>query len=346
MYRTKSIRGMAIALVGLCLPLPASAEPPSPEVIRAWVKALDDDDFAVREAATENLTKAGAAGIDELVGAATSSSLEVTCRAVKILQELSTARDTETAAIAALEKLAASKHEAAFHRARKALLPRRLEVVAILERAGAKVRFKGYAITNVDLDEAKVTPATVALLRKLPELESLSASNAQMDDAGLAELYDLPMLWHLNLYHSGVGDAGLKYLKGLPALRSVAMGKTKVTDVGLVELQDLTQLEYVGVLGDCVTDAGLVHLRKLTNLTGLTLSETQVTDAGLVHLRGMTKLTSLRLAETAVSDDGLRHLAGLTKLTRLDVLNTKVTQTGVTRLKKALPRVEVTTRDQ
>jgi hypothetical protein len=343
---TKSVSGLAIALVGLWLAGPAPAPTPSPQVIRAWVKALDDDDFAVREAATENLTKAGAAGIEELVAAATGSSLEATCRALKILQELSTARDTETAAVAALEKLAASNHDAASYRARKALLPRRLEVIAILEQGGASVRWKGNAITEVDLDEAKITPATVALLRKLPELEWLSAGNAQMDDAALAELYDLPRLWHLNLYHSGVGDSGMKFLKRLPALRLVAMGKTKVTDAGLAELQDLTQLEYVGVLGDCVTDAGLAHLRKLTNLTGLTLAETQVTDAGLVHLRGMTKLASLRLAETAVSDEGLRHLAGLSKLTRLDVFNTKVTQAGVTQLKTAVPRLKVTTKDR
>jgi hypothetical protein len=346
MCRTKSIRGLAIALVGLCLPFPASAEPPSPQVIRAWVKALDDDDFAVREAASENLTKAGAAGIDELVAAATGRSLEVTCRALTILQELSTGRDTETAAVAALEKLAASKHEAASYRARRVLLPRRLEVVAALEQAGAVMRFKGNAIDDVCLDNAKLRPATVALLRKLPELESVSARNLMMDDAALAELHDLPKLRDLNLFQSGISDAGLKFLKRLPALRSVAMGYTKVTDVGLVELQDLTQLEYVGVRGDCVTDAGLVHLRKLINLTGSNLSETQVTDAGLVHLRGMTKLMSLDLDSTGVSDDGLRHFAALTKLTRLYLRHTKVTDAGVARLKKTTPRLEVITKER
>jgi hypothetical protein len=348
MCYTKSTSGLAIAFVGLCLPSAAPAAPPSQQVIRQWVHALDDDEFAVREAATENLRKAGTVAIEALVAAATGDSLEVTCRTLQILHELSAEPDPETtaAATAALKKLAVSKHAAAAYRARKALLRPRLEVVRTLEQAGAAVEIKGYAIVGVDLDNAKVSPATVALLRKFPELETLSAGNVQMDDDALAEVHDLPRLWHLNLYQSGVGDAGMKVLKGLPALRHVAMGGTKVTDAGLVDLQDLTQLEYLGLRADRVTDAGLVHLRKLTNLTGLTLSETQVTDAGLVHLCGMTRLTSLRLDTTGVTDDGLRNLAALPKLTELDLWKTKATEAGVARLKKALPRLEVVTRER
>src|SRR5437016_1974386 len=80
---------------------PASGlEPPSAKQLRERVRELDDDRFAVREAATRNLVTAGKVAVEPVTAAAASWSLEVTERAVRALKELSFARDPATAAAA------------------------------------------------------------------------------------------------------------------------------------------------------------------------------------------------------------------------------------------------------
>jgi hypothetical protein len=333
-----------IVFVGLPLllcpyPIRGDEPPPPAAAIRQWIKDLDDDRFAVREAASRHLAQAGHEAIDAVVQSATGNSLEVTVRAVRIVTTWSASQDTQTAgaAKAALVKLADSRHPAAASRAKEALLDLQLQVVRRLEQIGASVEIDSSGITSVNLDKVGALATALPLLRQLPDLEDLSLSNSRMNDDLMAELKDLPKLKHLNLYRSGVGDAGLKYLKNLPSLRSVPMGETKVTDAGLVHLKDLKQLEYVGLRADKITDAGLEHLQDLTNLTGLYLGETKVTDAGLVHLKRMTKMNYLLLDHTGVTDAGLEHLKGMTNLGSLDLSHTKVTEAGLNKLRKAVP---------
>jgi hypothetical protein len=320
-----------------------SEAPPSEKQIAQWIRRLDDDSFKVRESASKHLLQSGKAAISAVAAAAIGDSLEVTERALRILDELASSTDVSTARAAkeALTKLAASKHSAAAVRARTALRSYQQRVVGTLERCGARVQTTGDRIVSVNFDAAKVLGENLRLLHELPDVEHLSFETPLMDDDGLAALKGLPQLRDLNLYRSRVGDAGLKYLKTLPSLRRVPMGETRVTDKGLVHLKDLTQLEYVGLRGDRVTDAGLVHLKDLTNLTGLYLGETKVTDAGLVHLRRLTKLNWLLLHHTQVSDAGLEHLKELTALRDLDLSATRVTEAGMARLKKALPQVQI-----
>ncbi len=52
-------------------------------------------------------------------------------------------------------------------------------------------------------------------------------------------------------------------------------------------------------------------------------------------------LFNLNLSETIVGDDCLGHLKNLPDLQRLDLRGTRVTDDGITRLQKALPRLEV-----
>lgn len=317
----------------------------TPPQVAQWVRDLDDDAFAVREAATQKLLAAGRGVIDAVATAALGNSVEVTQRALRILQEFSTARDELTAAAAkkALAGLASSKHPAAAPRAQEILRAHLLRFAAELEQAGAQVRIVAGAVVAVNLDRVQDVAAKLPLLRQLPDLEEVSLSNAQIEDAALAQLTGLPRLRVLNLFSSRIGDDGLKHLKDMPALRWLPMGHTRVTDAGLTHLKDLVHLEYLGLRGNQVTDAGLVHLKKLTNLTGLYLGETKVTDAGLIHLKGMTKMAYLRLHTVAVTDAGLEHLLGMTKLERLELWDTKVTPEGAARLKEKLPGVQIVT---
>jgi Leucine-rich repeat (LRR) protein len=320
-----------------------SADSETSKSIQEWITQLNDDRFAVREEATQNLIKAGKEAIDTVAKAAAGDQLEATDRGVRILRDLAESKDAATvsAAKAALTKLVVSDHATAAPRARTALFAHLGDVVRRLDQAGVTVTVTSDRVTHAYLDKVKNLADALPLLRELPDLEHVSLSNKLMDDKLMAELKDLPKLNYLNLYQSSIGDEGLKIFKTLPALRSVPMGETKVTDAGLVHLKDLTKLEYVGLRANKVTDAGLVHLENLTNLTGLYLGETKVTDAGLVHLKRMKKLNSLRLDKTTVSDAGLEHLKQLTSLRYLDLDEVKATDAGVKRLRQALPELHV-----
>ena len=90
-----------------------------------------------------------------------------------------------------------------------------------------------------------------------------------------------------------------------------------------------------------VTDAGLKELVGLTQLQSLNLYTTQVTDAGLKELAGLIQLQTLNLDGTWVTDAGLKELAGLTQLQSLILHRTRVTLAGVQKLRKALPKVQI-----
>ena len=104
--------------------LPAAAQS-TPEQIRQWVKELDADSFAARQAATRKLIEAGKAAIDETAKAAEGESLEVTTRALEVLTKLYQSSDaaTKDAAKTELEKLKSSKNAVAARQAGKALVP-------------------------------------------------------------------------------------------------------------------------------------------------------------------------------------------------------------------------------
>lgn len=303
-----------VVLVGMGLATAVSGEKdavaPTAKQIAQWIQDLDDDQFAVREAASKNLLKAGKAVIEAVATAAAKNSPEVAVRSFQILEDLTSSPDEATARSAkeVLVKLAASTNPAVADRAKGALRAHQQRVAAVLEACGAQVQTSEGQIVAVNFDAAKELGKNLRLLHELPDLTSLSFSTPLMDDAGMAALKNLPRVATLNLFESRVGDEGLKYLKTLPSLRRVPMGKTLVTDKGLVHLKDLTQLEYVGLRGNQVTDAGLVHLKNLTKLTGLHLGETKITDAGLVELQPLIKLTSLTLTATAVTPAGVARL--------------------------------------
>jgi hypothetical protein len=83
--------------------------------IRQLIKQLNDDKFAARQAASRELAGRGKAVIPDLTKAATGAHLEVTTRAVELLEQFlkSTDTATRTAAREALDKLASTEHAAA-----------------------------------------------------------------------------------------------------------------------------------------------------------------------------------------------------------------------------------------
>jgi len=104
---------LIVACFLLALPLATEAladdKPATDEQIGTWIAELEADEWAVREAATKNLTKAGKVAIPVLEKAVTTGGPETGMRVVTILgkQYQSKDEDTRNAAKGALERIAA-----------------------------------------------------------------------------------------------------------------------------------------------------------------------------------------------------------------------------------------------
>lgn len=71
------------------------------------------------------------------------------------------------------------------------------------------------------------------ILRQKPDTVVLQMANADVTDATLALLADMTKLRRLDISHSHVTDAGLWQLTALPALRELYLTGTKVSDQGV-----------------------------------------------------------------------------------------------------------------
>jgi hypothetical protein len=93
--------------------------------VAKWIKQLDADNFADRQAASESLFTAGKAAIPALTEAAAGESLEVTVRSIDLLQRFMESEDqsVKDAAKDGLEKIARSDKASAARRAKQALHP-------------------------------------------------------------------------------------------------------------------------------------------------------------------------------------------------------------------------------
>ncbi|MCC6126562.1 MAG: hypothetical protein IT426_16500 [Pirellulales bacterium] len=93
--------------------------------IAPWIKQLDADKFAERQAAGEQLFAAGKSAIPALTEAALGDSLEVTVRSIDLLQRFLDSEDKalQEAAKAGLEKIAQSDKSNAARRAKQVLEP-------------------------------------------------------------------------------------------------------------------------------------------------------------------------------------------------------------------------------
>jgi hypothetical protein len=335
--------GFLLANLGAIAWVHAQENAPSLAQIRDWIRELDSTQFRIRQAASKQLKRAGPSAFGPLAEAATGSSLEVTHRALAILQEGALAKDPVVAVAAkkSLRGLVSGRNEAVANFA-KAILTQDLDQIAIvLAHADVKIRRDADFISSFSFDGGECTID----FARLPDSKVLSLHDPLFGTARPLLLKHLAKVDYLNLYQSGLNDDGVRLFEHFPNLKRVPMGMTKVTDAGLVHLKGLTHLEYVGLRGDKVTDAGLVHLRGLTNLTGLYLSETSVTDAGLVHLKDMIRMETLYLAQTAITDKGLVHLYGMSQLHSLHVSGTQVTEEGLAKLRDKCKKLAVQTKD-
>ena len=152
-------------------------------------------------------------------------------------------------------------------------------------------------IVELRLSGGHGTDQTLRQLTHLRHLKHLDLTSCrELTPAGLAPLRDLQNLESLSFYCTPISDDGLRHFAGLRGLKFLNLDSGKITRNGMI-------------LGPRLTDAGLKHIEGLVNLESLTISGQGITDAGLAHLKGLTSLQVLSLLGTQVTLTGIIKLS-------------------------------------
>jgi uncharacterized protein (TIGR03067 family) len=207
------------------------------------------------------------------------------------------------------------------------------------------VRFGSYQGPEVpkDLDQY------LALLPKLPHLESVNIFLGTVTDEGFKHLADCPNLKVLTLQdYPLVTDAGLEHFDRLTKLETLMMFRINITNVGAAKfagmralkmlvlndtqvtgelLQELPcpDLQSLSLTGPQVEDRGLDNLARFPKLVSLALANSRISDATLTTIGQLRDLEHLTVSAPAITDAGLAELASLAKLQSLDLSKTAIT---------------------
>lgn len=183
-------------------------------------------------------------------------------------------------------------------------------------------------LTQVEVRK-EIPDALVRRISRLPALEILDASNANLDDADMKRLAAAKGLKKLWINGSQVTAEGLRQLSELPNLMSLALDDTAIDDAALEFLVGHAELRRLYLANTAVSDAGIPKLTRLTKLLGIGLEGTKVSDQCLSEIARFPELEEVRLSDTLVSDDGVSVLSKLPKLKSLTLSNTKLTSAGL-----------------
>jgi hypothetical protein len=139
----------------------------------------------------------------------------------------------------------------------------------------------------------------------------LYANPPSSEDVGrrlFPTLSGLPQLRTLSVSDAHVTNEDLKWIAHLPELRALYLQQTALTEDDLDHLSTLN-LDWLCLSRTWAGDEALHSLRNMTTLEYLDLTRTRVTDAGLVHLEGLPNLKTLILRRTRVTDSGAENIA-------------------------------------
>ncbi len=130
--------------------------------IEYWLEQLDADQFARRQAATRRLTELGEAAVAPLAAATRSGKLELTQRAIGVLQTLALDQppDDDSGAWAALLEITERGSGSASLRARAALddirSQRQVQAYSRLTNAGVQIGFRDFVIHSRAMNQEVV----------------------------------------------------------------------------------------------------------------------------------------------------------------------------------------------
>jgi internalin A len=200
-------------------------------------------------------------------------------------------------------------------------------------------------VTAVDLSNAWLSDADVALLAQLPKLESINLSYTKITDLGLEHLAPLQNVKHLDLYYAeAVTDLGIAHLKHWKNLEYLNVRGTKVTSSLFEHVANMSQLAFLDVGHSRVNDDLFEALDSLPRLAHLSFGGNKMSGVALPLLNSFPALKSLSVAgqqrtdsglwSVAVSDFNVAQIAQIGRLEVLDLGGTGLTDRGVAELAK------------
>jgi hypothetical protein len=230
---------------GASAPAAAEAAVIDPAKLEKLVTDLDDDRYAIREAAQKELALLGAPALDAVAEAAVKGSLESSTRALNVLLGWADSKDN-TLSLAALERitqLEARPVEAAMANERLAVVREAAAVEAIKSLGG---RF--------DYDRA-----AQIMGGGNPSMQVIIGPRWKGGVEGLKHIANVRSVSTLCLHSAPLGDDAVAALAGLGHLRRIEMFGTEITPEGVNKLEPQlpnTQLDLRG--GARLGIAGLV----------------------------------------------------------------------------------------
>jgi hypothetical protein len=277
--RSTAVAGIGVWLAALLLVTPlvrAQAAPKPAGQVRQWIAALDSDNFAEREAATEALSGAGSTAIDALAKLdLPAQNLEVLSRGIHVLQQLALADDVtvEENARALLEQLAESKNVTASRRAATTLSSlngmRQDRTIAQLKELKVRV-------------SVNTTQVGLALVQEVPTIEIDETFTGKPDD--------------------------LKRLKYLEDIRLVQLAGPKITDEVLARVAQMKHLQYLKIKWAKVTNDGLKPFVELPELQHVSVLYSPIDDEAIETLGQLKTLNNVRLYGTSVTKPAAQRL--------------------------------------
>jgi len=180
------------------------------------------------------------------------------------------------------------------------------------------------AITEINMNGAKVSANGLGALSALPNLETLNISNSRVGADSLVAIGKSQSLKTISLANSDANDRVVSELSRIPHLQSLNLSGTQVTGgsaTGFGSMPELTELSLAGTSADDQVISALATL----SIRNLDLSKSQITNASLPLLLKISTLETLDVSFCRVTGDGFKGFG------RSDIkeLNVSATQFGI-----------------
>lgn len=243
--------------------------------ITYWIEQLDSDQFLRRQTASKRLLGFGNDAVDNLADVTTRGQLELTERAISILQALALKQspDDETGAWAALDLLVKQGGGSAALRASAAIelisLEREKQSQELLAAAGVKIGYAEFAISSSQINDQIVYfdadwNGDVETLRWLRWIKGVK--------------YAL-------LHGDSVNASVMEYVVRMPDLRIVVVRDATLDSDIFTPLAKLTRIEQLQFSYVKLTDANVEKITKLPVRVQLGLMGTDLSVEAVAKIR-------------------------------------------------------------
>ena len=193
-----------------------------------------------------------------------------------------------------------------------------------MERRAGRPRLTGQALRHLagvttleslELLDADVQPADLALLKSWPKLGAVALPNV-VDGETVRHLQACRRLSQLTLGGRDIAANELEHLAGWRGLKKLTLTHARLTSETLAALARLETVQKVELIACGLTDEDLRHLRLPPQLTELDLPRNEINGPGLAHLAQL-KVKALGLEFNNLRDDTLSHLPQLVNVEEL-----------------------------